>query len=226
MIRSLNKILFLFIFLLTLISCQIEGYKKGTSVDSDIDFIELKGEQLADVKRICAALKVKRDSLFTVADKEIRAQLNVRKRDCGDTQEYDLGNFDAEVRIIAAQAPYLESIVPRSRYIQDIVSDIDGDMSYFCELAYSNEPKSRIELSDITFDLQVTYEGDYDKFIIKKTWANGPIPGFYEIEEGLVYTSRTNQNENLRGILKKRTYRKPCSIGPEEYFIQTFLQLL
>jgi hypothetical protein len=220
-----SKLLGTFIALLVLTACQIQG-NKGSTDDADSGLFELKGQQLTDVKRICDALQLKRHFLFEVADKEKRAQLNVRKRDCGDTQEYDLGNFDADVRIVAGLAPYLEATTARSRYLQEIVSDNNGDIAYFCESAYTNEPKTKIELADKTMELQVVFEGRYDKYIIKKTWANSPIPGFYEIEEGIVHTSRTDQNEDLRGILKQRIFRKPCSVGPEEYFIQTFLQLL
>ncbi len=211
-------------FLLLLVSCQIQGNKPKPADNSGV--VELKGQGLTDVKRICEALKLKRHFLFEIADREKRAQLNVRKRDCGDTQEYDLGNFDADVRIHGGQPPYLEATSARSRYLQEIVTDLEGDISHFCFSANSADPKSVITLADKTLELSVVYDGSYDKYIIKKTWTDALGQATYEVEEGVVHTIRTDSNEDLRGILKQRVFKKPCPGGSEEYFTQTFLQLL
>lgn len=213
------------LFSMLLMSCQIQGNKATTKQD-EVGISELRGQTLSDLKRVCDALRTKRHFLFEIADREKRAELNVRKRDCGDPQEYDLGNFTAEVRKTGNLPAYLEPITARSRYLQDIVTDMDGDISHFCLSAYSSDPQSKIELADRTLELQVVFEGSYDKYIIKKNSIDPFGKPNYEIEEGAVHTIRTDSNEDLRGILKQRVYRKPCPSGQEEYFTQTFLQLL
>jgi len=220
-----KKNIFVLITFLLFSSCQIQGNKGTAKQEGEV--IELKGQVRTDLKRICDAIRLKTGFINNSNDREISAQFNVRKRDCGDTQDFDLGNFSADVRVVANQPPYLEPTTARSRYFNDIITtDGDGDIALFCGTLSNSEATNRIILSELILHLTVVMDGRYDKYIVKRTYPNHPIAGYYEIEEGTVHTSRTDSNEDMQGVLKQRVFKKPCPIGGEEYLMQNFLNLL
>lgn len=226
MSRFLKRNIQILSFVFLVASCQIQGNKPAGN-DNGTGIVELRGQVRTDLKRICDAIRMKTGFINNSNDREISAQFNVRKRDCGDTQDFDLGNFNADVRVVANQQPYLEPTSARSRYFSDIVStDGDGDIALFCASLSSDGAKTRIILSELTLDLTVVMDGRYDKYIVKRSYPNHPVAGYYEIEEGTVHTSRTDSNEDMQGVLKQRVFKKPCPVGGEEYLMQTFINLL
>ncbi|MCO4795127.1 MAG: hypothetical protein KC493_15525 [Bacteriovoracaceae bacterium] len=225
--KRMNLNLFITLLIsLALSSCQIEGNKGSGGANQSSGVFELGTSTAGNLKRICDALKFKRDNIWTLNDRQVQVELNASKYDCGDAQVYNLGNFTADLRVNSSIQPFFEA-TGRSRFLSDIVSDSWGDIAEFCKAFKQNEaPVSRVILGDKTMDLEVTIDGSYDKFIIKKTFKSNPDINYYEIEEGTVHTPRTSQSEDLMGSLKRRTIKTRCPNGQQEYFIQTLVRIL
>jgi hypothetical protein len=205
---------------LGLASCN---QQKNQEKQQDGAVVQIRGAQLEALNRICDSLETKREYHETLADRQIGYDLRTKKRDCGDTTEFDLGRFRASLRRIIGKETYLESN-SRTRFLKDIMTDRKGDLSPFCDKLFSGAVvENTMNVGSSKFQLTLSAGPQYDNFSIAKARANSSGAFIvYEIERGSVITSRSRASRNYWGVLKERLVIRDCAVGADQTFRQIF----
>lgn len=213
----MKKVLVLGFILILGLSCKVE------KADTQGGVRELRDEELQSLNRICESLQDKREYFNTLGDRQAKFSLRSKKRDCGDTTEFDMGPFNADLRIQIGKDDWLEAR-NRSRYLKDIVNDQNGDIKTFCQTVLSGAVVENTALVGATkLQILAGVASNYDNFHIAKARKNSNGAWIvYEIEKASVITSRSGTAQNYLGILKERLIVKDCSSGADQTFRQIF----
>ncbi len=208
------------ITIMLVVSCNQQKEAKNNPTGG---VVEIRGAQLETLTRICDSLETKREYHETVADRQLSYDIRTKKRDCGDTTEFDLGRFRASLRRIIGRETYLESS-SRTRFLKDILTDRSGDLSPFCEKLFSGAVvENTLNVGSSKFQLSLSNGPQFDNFSIAKARNNGNGAFIvYEIEKASVYTSRSRASRNYWGVLKERLIVRDCANGPDQTFLQIF----
>jgi len=208
------------ILALGFISCEQQRDEKQ---NTDGGVQQIRGADLQTLNRICDSLETKREYHETLADRQIGYDIRTKKRDCGDTTEFDLGRFRASLRRVIGRDSYLESS-SRTRYLKDIMTDRKGDISAFCQQLFSGSVvENTMSVGSSKFQLTLSNGPQYDNFSIAKARDNGRGSFIvYEIERVSVITSRSRAAQNYWGVIKERLIIRDCTVGADQTFRQIF----
>ncbi|TNF30515.1 MAG: hypothetical protein EP319_04975 [Deltaproteobacteria bacterium] len=204
---------------LVLVGCNQQKQKE----EEQGGVTQIRGAELETLTRICESLEKKREYHETLTDGQISYDLRTKKRDCGDTTEFDLGRFRASLRRIIGRDTYLETS-SRTRLLKDIVTDRNGDLSHFCDKLFSGAVvDNTMTVGSNKFQLNLSSDSQYDIFSLAKARANSNGAFIvYEIEKGSLFTSRSRAQSSYMGVLKERLVIRDCAVGADQTFRQVF----
>ncbi len=162
-------------------------------------------------RRICTALKAKRELFEKVVDQKEQIKLRGDNKNC---EGLTYNNSDFVVKISNASSSGLEYVAfNRSNYLNDVVTDQSGAMKIICDnLAVSDSVSNTILSGSSYLIVNLLISSGYDRVEISKKTKNAS--GTYSLAsiEGVnVFTQANQINNKFFGVEQERTRYTPCS---------------
>lgn len=224
----MKNTLIIFLMSLTLASCkgtQTEGSsaKKG---DEGLGGLTVPGErnyteaELIIGKRICAALKNKREFFEKLKDQQEQIRLRGENRNC-DQNIFNRAEF--VVKVSNASANDLQYVaVNRINYLSDVITDQSNAIKNLCDNLSVTETISNTSLNGSSYlIINLLISNGYDRLeITKKTRdAAGNFP-LVSMEGVNFFTQKSQINEKFLGTEQERIRYVACSGSKNSSYIK------
>ena len=160
-------------------------------------------------RRVCAALKKKREFFQTLYDRQEQFRFQGTLLNCEGTTTLDTP-FVAT--IANASALEYSAIFPRDNYFRDIVTDQSAGISDICvSLLASDNVLNTVKSGSVKYTVNFLIAENYDRYDVKKELSDGN--GGFNIsgaESVSVITQSTQANSKFFGVEKERTRLTSC----------------
>lgn len=180
-------------------------------------------------RRICNALKYKREKMQNLPNLQEKFLLKGETRDCASTAP-NIGNFSVAISNSAATALEYEATSTRAIYFKDVVTDDSGAMDVMCDnLWNSNVVANRFLSGSSYINMNILIRDGYDTFeVFKQTKDSSGNYPLVSTESISVITQRSQAEEKFFGIEKERVRNLRCSktLNSFSYTKQSWLQAL
>lgn len=219
----LKKTALLFTVLLFSASCKISqkldvGDKKNITQIGDMSFSPERSLMPSEVvigRRICSALKKKRELFQTFYDRQKQFRFQGTNTDCAD-KKTDV-SFVASIGN-SSVLEYISNTVV-ANYFRDVVTDQSGAMNDLCvSLAATDNVSNIVKSGSVKYTVAFLISNNYDRYDIKKDLSDGK--GGYKFsgaESISVITQSSQAPSKFFGVEKERTRYITC--GNNKYQI-------
>lgn len=167
----------------------------------------------------CKLLRDKREFFETLEDNRHEFNFEAFEKTCKQTQR-SLGRYVGRLKVPSRGPVYFTSKF--YRYMDEILSDKQGFLSYFCEDLLDGKTANIIKIvGGKKIQLEIKKSSNY--IIIGTAWYYPNDRGVmtsYMIDKAAIHTAQTTRNGNLVGVIKERTQSRPCDDGNIKSFQQ------
>ncbi|MBC7714396.1 MAG: hypothetical protein H7177_13710 [Rhizobacter sp.] len=178
-------------------------------------------------RRICAALKHKREYFTSLTDMQERFRFKGELKYCGNPGISNVGEFNASISNSSSTDLEYISVSTRPNYFKDILHDQNGAMKVVCENLSTSDTVSNTTLNGNSYLLvNLLIQDGYDKFEVSKRTPDAKGNMATVSSEGVTVITQQNQaNAKFYGTEKERIRYTPCSGSSDfSYTKQTWLQ--
>ena len=164
-------------------------------------------------RRICSALKNKRELFETVTDMKEKFRFKGELTSCTSVTPYNIAEFNAAISNVSPTDLEYVSENSRPNYFKDVITDANGALNIVCNNLAQSDNVSNQTLSGSSY-LLVSFmiEQGYDKFTVIKKNKDGA--GNYNIVSSEAVSIITQANQAPRkffGVEKDRVRYTTCS---------------
>ncbi len=164
-------------------------------------------------RRICNALKNKRELFETVTDMKEKFRVRGELTSCNQVAPYNIAEFNVAISNVSPTDLEYISESTRPNYFKDVVTDANGAMNIVCANIASSENVSNQSLSGSSYLLVSFFiEKSYDQFTVVKKNKDGA--GNYKTvsaEAVAVITQANQASAKFFGVEKERIRYTACS---------------
>lgn len=171
-------------------------------------------------RRICSALKTKRELFEKVVDQKEQIKFRGENRNC-ENLIYNNSDFVAKVSNVGSGN--LEYIAKnRNNYLNDVITDQNGAMKIICDNLVVSDSVSNTVLSGSSYLIvNLLISSGYDRIeISKKTQGSDGNYSLVSIEGVNVYTQANQINSKFFGVEQERIRYTPCSNSKNSAYIK------
>lgn len=208
-----NTLLINLVIVIFSVSCKISQKLPGNASVTNIGNMtfpterSLTGSELNIGRRICAALKKKREKFETLYDGETKFTFQRTAVDCQGNNIS--GNFDASI----FKNPALTYSAPSQvSYFSDIITDQSEGISDICtSLSSSDNISNTVKVGNLKYTITFLIADNYDRVDIRKDVSDGK-GGFNTTgaESTSVITQSSEAGKINFGVEKERTRYTLC----------------
>lgn len=213
----MKKAFVIFLIAATLVGCKGTQSTKTPDPQPGLGGLNVPTErnytfsELIIGRRICAALKSKRELFEKVTDQQEQIKLRGDNRNC---EGLPYNNSDFVVKISNASSSGLQYLANnRNNYLTDVITDQTGAMKILCDNLAVSDSVSNTMLSGSSYLIvNILISSGYDRFeISKKTKdAAGNYP-LISIEGVNVFTQANQIDKKFFGVEQERVRYTTCS---------------
>lgn len=203
------------IAMLMSVSCKMNEEKKDEttpvqgnqpiSVPKERNFTE---SETTIGKRICSALKNKRELFETLTDMQEQFRFKGEGRDCGAVNPTSVSEFTATIS--NSSTTDFEYVSSKS-YFRDVITDQTGVMKSFCDaFAKNGAVANQITSGNYLIRLNILISEGFDRFEISKLTKSNAL---VSTEAVSVITNTTQAGKKFYGVEKDRIRYSACAAG-------------
>jgi len=163
-------------------------------------------------RRICSALKNKRELFEVVTDMKEKFRVRGELINCTQASPYNTEEFNIAISNVSPTDIEYISEIPRPNYFKDVVTDANGAMKIVCANIASSDNVSNQTLNGSSYNLiNFNIEQGYDRFTVIKKNQDGL--GNYKIvsAEAVAVVTQANQaSAKFFGVEKERIRYTSC----------------
>jgi hypothetical protein len=204
----------------TLVGCETQkgGTNPNAGTGEGINGITDPGERLyssAELvigRRICSALKYKREKMETLTNMQEKFRFRGEVKNCNATFP-NIGEFTASISNANSTDLEYEAATTRPSYFKDVVTDQNGVMKTMCDnLNVSDSVSNQILNGSSYLRLNFLITDGYDTVqVVKKTRdANGAYP-LVSTEGVAIITQSYQADAKFAGVEKERIRSVNCA---------------
>jgi hypothetical protein len=168
--------------------------------------------ELAIGRRICSALKHKRELFETVTDMQEKFRLRGETKVCDNPNPFNISEFTVAISNVSSTDFEYVATSSRSNYFKDVVTDQTGAMKTVCDNLAKSDTVSNMMLSGssyLTVNLLIS-EG-FDRFeVSKKSKDSAGNFKLISTEAVSVITQKSQADEKFFGVEKMRVRNSTC----------------
>lgn len=168
--------------------------------------------ELAIGRRICAALKHKRELFEKIINMQEKFRFKGETKACDNSTPYNISEFSVAISNASSSNFEYISTSKRANYFKDVVTDQDGAMKILCENLSVSENVSNTMLSgNSSLSVNLLISEDYDRFDVLKSSKDSN--GKYKLmssETVTVITQKSQADEKFFGVEKERVRNTTC----------------
>lgn len=219
-----------FLILFFALGCKLSQGPEKQNNNSVIGNLSFPGErnfiksELDVGRRICAALKKKREYFQTFYDREKQVKFQGMAVNCQGTTTLN-SSFFAAVGVTTSSLEYI-ALYPRENYFRDVITDHSAGLNDICTSLLATNNVSNVVISgNARYTVNFLMAENYDRYEIQKELSNGN--GSYTIsgaESISVITDTISAPEKYKGIEKERTRFTKCDAKKFQSIKQTWLE--
>ena len=212
-------------------SCKLSKGQDVASSGSNIGNMTFSKERYfikseLDVgRRICAALKKKREFFQTLYDRQEQVRFQGTLTDCEGATTLDTAFI---ATILNASALEYSALTARNNYFRDIVTDQSPAITDVClSLQASDNVLNTVKSGTLKYTINFLIAENYDRYDVKKEVADGN-GGFSTsgAESILVFTQTNQAATKFFGVEKERTRLNSCGRGKYQSMKQVWKEAL
>lgn len=228
---NLKRTSILLISLLFIVSCKLSKKLDNSDPGARIGNMTFSKErsfiqsEVVIGRRICAALKQKREFFQTLYDRQERFSFQGTLTDCQGTITLDSA-FIASIS--NASALEYSAVTPKENYFRDVVTDQSGAMNDLCpSLGASDNVSNTVTSGTIKYTVNFLIAENYDRYDVRKELSDGK-GGFTTAgaESISVITQKTQAATKFFGVEKERTRYTSCDGKKFQTMKQTWKEAL
>lgn len=224
----MKKALVIFFTAVLLLGCK-GTQSKGASnaADPGLGGLIVPGERVYTAselqigRRICSALKAKREFFEKLPDLQEKFRFRGELRNCDNPNPYNNSEFIATIS--NAGSSNIEYVATnRSNYFKDVMTDQSNAMKILCDNLAVSDSVSNTNLSGSSYlIINLLISGGFDRFEISKKSkdANGNFP-LASIEGVNVFTRANQVAVKFFGVEQERTRYSSCAGSSNSSYIK------
>lgn len=170
-------------------------------------------------RRICNALKNKRELFETLRDMQEKFSFVGEQKNCGNPNPAYVTEFMASVSNSNSTDFEYISTTQRPNYFRDVVTDQNGVMKLLCDdLSRSNTISNQMLSGSSYLRVNLLIKGGFDRFEVTKQSkdTNGNY-NFISSESVSVITQTSQAATKFFGVEQERIKNTPCPNSSEDY---------
>jgi hypothetical protein len=230
----MKKTLAFFLIVTALTGCKGSNSKGVTDTDKGIPGTPIlipvqrnyTASELIIGRRICAALKHKREFFTSLTDMQEKFRFRGELKYCGYPDSSNIGEFNASISNSGTTDLEYISVTTRANYFKDVLHDQNGAMKILCENLATSDSVSNTALSGSSYVIvNLLIQEGFDKFeVSKKTKDSKGNFNIVSAEGVTVITQQNQADPKFYGTEKERIKYTPCSGSNDfSYTKQTWL---
>lgn len=163
-------------------------------------------------RRICLALKHKRELFETVTNMQEKFRFRGETKACDNPNPYNISEFTVAISNVSSTDFEYVATANRANYFKDVVTDQNGAMKNLCDNLTKSDTVSNTMLSGssyLTVNLLIS-EG-FDRFdVLKRSKDAAGNYNLVSTESIAVITQKSQADEKFFGVEKTRTRNVTC----------------
>jgi len=163
-------------------------------------------------RRICSALKHKRELFETVTDMQEKFRVRGETKVCDNPNPFNISEFTVAISNVSSADFEYVATTSRANYFKDVVTDQTGAMKILCDnLAKSDTVSNRMLSGSSYLTVNLLISEGYDRFDISKSSKDSS--GNYKLvstETISVITQKAQADEKFFGVEKVRIRNTTC----------------
>jgi len=169
--------------------------------------------EVAIGRRICGALKNKRELFETVTDMKEKFRVRGELTNCTQTAPFNIFEFNVAISNVSPSDLEYVAEVSRPNYFKDVITDTTGALNIVCSNLATSDSVSNQTLSGSSYFLvSFMIEQGYDKFtVIRKNRDNAGNYNVVSSEAVSVITQANQAAPKFFGVEKERIRYSACS---------------
>lgn len=206
------------------VSCKMDQEKTNDPVNDGGQVGEIKTPKERDLtaaemvigKRICSALKNKRELFETITNMQEQFSFRGEIKPCDLEFPNNVVTFNAVIS--NASSTDFEYVSSKSIYFRDVITDQTGIMKNLCDALASSSTVTNQYLSGSSYlRVALLIKDGYDRFEISKMSKNGSANySLVSTEAVAVITQASQANKKFFGVEKERVRYTTCS-NPKQF---------
>jgi hypothetical protein len=163
-------------------------------------------------RRICSALKHKRELFETVTDMQEKFRFRGETKVCDNPNPFNMTEFTVAISNVSSTDFEYVATVNRANYFKDVVTDQTGAMKMLCDnLAKSDTVSNKMLSGSSYLTVNLLISEGYDRFDVLKSSKDSA--GNYRLvstETISVITQKAQADEKFFGVEKVRIRNTTC----------------
>lgn len=163
-------------------------------------------------RRICSALKNKRELFETVTNMQERFRFKGETKACDNPNPYNISEFTVAVSNVSSTNFEYVAITSRANYFKDVITDQEGVMKIICDNLSNSEAVSNTILSGSSYlSVNLLIDDGYDRFdILKRSKDSASSYKLVSSESVWLFTQSSQVDKKFFGVEKIRVRNSTC----------------